>query len=92
MSLRPRQADPLRARTVADRRGLVPNNMERLHGASPEQVRALQEIALSIFTDVSNNGFSLREALSAIYLSGLQHGSQLMRETQHESIHQQEHR
>jgi hypothetical protein len=41
--------------------------------ATADQVEAIQRISLSIFTDMSNNGFSLREALAAIYVSGLSH-------------------
>lgn len=49
-----------------------PHDMTRAP-ATPEQVAVMQRIALSVFTDMSNAGFSLRETLAAIYLTGAQH-------------------
>lgn len=50
---------------------MKPKGMDRA-SATPEQVAAIQRIALSIFTDMSNAGYSLRETLAAIYLTGAQ--------------------
>lgn len=38
-----------------------------------EQLACVQTVALGVFTDMSNAGFSLRETLAAIYLTGAQH-------------------
>lgn len=46
-----------------------PRGMSRAP-ADPEMVRAVQRIALDVFTDMSNAGYSLRETLAAIYLTG----------------------
>lgn len=51
---------------------MTPSGMDRLD-VTEEQAQAAQRIALSIYTDMSNNGFALREVLSAIYLSGVSH-------------------
>jgi hypothetical protein len=48
-----------------------------------EQIQTMQAVALGIFTDASNNGFSFREALAAIYLSGLQHGVEGVKDVKH---------
>ena len=53
---------------------MTPRKMDRAP-LTAEQVEVTQAIALSIFADMSNNGFSLREALAAVYLSGLNHGA-----------------
>ena len=47
-----------------------------------EQNQACQEISLSIFTDMSNNGFSLRETLAAIYISGVSHAVSVLNDEQ----------
>ncbi len=52
---------------------MLPRDMERDHNVTPEQFQAVQRIVLSIFTDMSNNGYSLRETLGAIYLTGAHH-------------------
>ena len=59
---------------------LRPYNMDRLEGITPDQIEVVERISLSIFTDVSNAGYSLREALSAIYLSGFTHALDIKRE------------
>lgn len=41
-----------------------------------EQDAAMQRVALDIFTDCVNGGVCFADALAAIYLSGLRHGSQ----------------
>lgn len=40
----------------------------------------LTNIALEIFTDMSNHGKGFTDALLAVYLSGLEHGSNLNNE------------
>jgi len=47
-------------------------------GWEPKQ--AMTKVALSIFTDVTNLGYSFQDAVLAIYLSGLQHGAALRSE------------
>lgn len=49
-----------------------PQNMERI-GVTEEQRLAMEQVALDIFTDMTNAGCSLQETLSAIYMSGIQH-------------------
>lgn len=58
---------------------LTPRNMDRAD-LTTDQVAASQRIALSIFTDMSNAGFSLRESLAAIYVSGLDHACSVLTE------------
>ena len=48
---------------------------------TPEQNEAAQRISLEIFTDMSNAGFSLREALAAIYVSGIAHAISVFKES-----------
>ena len=47
----------------------------------PEQRAAFERIALDVFTDTSNAAFSFREAILAVYLTGLQHGVAALNET-----------
>lgn len=55
-------------------RGLsTPSNMDAVT-LTPEQSEAVQEIALSIFADCSNRGIAFSDALTAVYLSGVEHG------------------
>ena len=77
MVTRPDQPRPLVAARQGGRFRLTPIGMDR-SDISVEQNEAAQRIALSIFTDMSNNGFSLREALAAIYVSGLSHAVSVM--------------
>jgi hypothetical protein len=51
----------------------TPRNMEAVT-ISHEQSETMQKIALSIFTDCSNRGLAFSDALTAVYLSGLEHG------------------
>lgn len=47
----------------------------------PHETRAaLSKVALDIFTDMTNVNRSFQDALLAIYLSGLAHGSDIARE------------
>lgn len=55
----------------------TPQHMKRARGADMEVTEAATKIALDIFTDCTNVGVPFQEALLAIYLSGLQHGSAL---------------
>lgn len=65
------QSDPLRETMPGMMIRMKPRGMERAP-ASPEQVAVVQRIALGVFTDMSNAGYSLRETLAAIYLTGAQ--------------------
>ena len=56
-----------------------PRNMERLP-CTHDQSAALMNVALELFADVCNSGHTFQEALFAVYLSGLQHGSALAKE------------
>ncbi len=40
-----------------------------------EQRTTIQMIAIGVFVDMCNGGYSLQESLAAIYLTGLQNGS-----------------
>jgi hypothetical protein len=53
--------------------------MERLQGATTDQVECLQRVALDIFTDMTNAGYGFQQALASIYLSGLQHAAQIIK-------------
>jgi len=53
-----------------------PHGMDRM-GVTSEQRQAVEGVALEIFTDMTNAGCSLQETLSAIYLSGLMHATEL---------------
>jgi hypothetical protein len=47
----------------------------------PYETRAaLSKVALNIFTDMTNSNRSFRDALLAIYLSGLAHGCDIAKE------------
>ena len=62
-------------------RGLrrTPRNMDRMP-MSWDQRDTFTRIAIDIFTDCSNVGVGFQDALLAIYLSGLQHGSSIANE------------
>jgi len=48
----------------------------------PEDLKAsLNNIALSIFVDCVNVGIPLQDAVLAVYLSGLEHGHELRKDT-----------
>lgn len=51
----------------------TPVNMDAVT-LTPEQSEAMQKIALGIFADCSNRGVAFSDALTAVYLSGLEHG------------------
>ena len=61
------------------RRGLKPYNIER-GSIEPDLKAGLGRIALSVFTDCSNAGIPFQEALLAVYLTGLENGSSIVRE------------
>ena len=71
--MKPTQPEPLRPARIGGRFRMTPHKMDRADFMDAEHVEAAQRIALSIFTDMSNAGFSLRESLSAVYVSGLAH-------------------
>jgi hypothetical protein len=50
-----------------------PRGLERM--TVPSEIKdGLVNIALSIFTDMSNSGQPFQDALLAVYLSGIEHG------------------
>jgi len=59
---------------------IKPKDMAQLRGMTHEQIAALQDMALSIFTDTVNAGHTFQAALSAIYLSGMQHATEIAKE------------
>lgn len=70
---RPMPTTPLLPQTRGGRFRMTPQNMDKVEGITDEQFEVVQSVALSIFTDMNNNSFSLRETLAAIYLSGVSH-------------------
>lgn len=54
----------------------TPREMSRMP-MTWDQRDTFTKIAISIFTDCSNVGVGFQDALLAIYLSGLQHGSSI---------------
>lgn len=56
-----------------------PRNMATVR-VDREQNEALQRISMEIFADCVNVGVPFQEAIAAVYLSGLQHGSELRKE------------
>jgi hypothetical protein len=48
----------------------------------PEVREAMEDMALTIFTDMVNSGASLQQTLTAIYLSGIQHTVHSIKEGQ----------
>lgn len=72
------QTIPLEPSRRGGRFRMTPRNMDRLD-CTPEQWELAQRISLSIYTDMSNNGFSLREALAAVYTSGLSHAISVLK-------------
>lgn len=75
---------PLLPSQTGGRFRLTPRDMDRTN-ITREQNEAAQRISLSIFTDMSNAAFSFREALAAIYLSGIQHAISVMNERKHDA-------
>jgi hypothetical protein len=65
--------EPLHEAIPGGRFRLTPRDMTKASDFTGEQVACLQRISLSIFTDMSNAGYTLRETLAAIYLSGIAH-------------------
>lgn len=59
---------------------LKPKNMSYAQMPSNKHREGLTQVALDIFTDCVNVGVPFQDALLAIYLSGLQHGSQITAE------------
>ncbi len=61
---------------------LTPSGMEYMEMGYDTRA-TLERIALDVFTDTSNAAFSFREALLAVYLTGLQHGVAASKDTTH---------
>ena len=59
---------------------IKPSNMDRAD-MSEDQYNTMSRVALSIFADCLNAGIGLNDALLAVYLSGLNHGSEAKGET-----------
>ena len=57
---------------------ITPQNISRNY-FTIEQSQWLENHALSIFTDCANVGLSFGECLGAIYLSGLENGSEIIK-------------
>jgi hypothetical protein len=47
---------------------------------TPEQREMLERQAISVFTEIVNTGRSFQEALAAVYLTGIEHGSSLVKD------------
>lgn len=58
---------------------VTPRDMSRIK-LPPGMKDELTNIALSIFADCSNAGVGFADALTAVYLSGLQHGAKAQQE------------
>ncbi|WP_421782691.1 hypothetical protein [Kiloniella litopenaei] len=54
----------------------VPTKMDWM-GVSNEQAKSIHRVSMGIFTDMSNGGYSISEAIEAVYVSGLNHGMEL---------------
>ena len=80
--IRPVYAKPL-APIHSSRRHHFParlvQGMDRLK-VSPDQLEWLDTLVLGIFTDMSNSGSTFAQILGAIYLSGLNHAVEAIKE------------
>ena len=56
-----------------------PRNMSRIR-LDHEQNEVLQRVSMEIFVDCTNVGVPFQEAITAVYLSGLNHGSEIRKE------------
>ena len=66
-------------RRIPGGRSMVVKDMS--HIVIPHDLaEGLSGIAMSIFTDMSNMGHGIQDALLAIYLSGLEHGCSITKE------------
>lgn len=63
-----------------------PKNMERTR-LEPEHRMFVEELALSIFTDMVNSGATLQQTLAAVYLSGSENALAAMKEKQCSGSH-----
>lgn len=68
------QLRPLGPETPAGQ--LTPHRMTKMH-LPPEMSLAMDQIAMDIFVDIANCGHSFSKCLTAVYLSGFEHGHQL---------------
>lgn len=60
------------------RKRRFPRGLDRV-AITDEQRVAIQSIALDVFATCANAGLSLQEILAAVYLTGLEHGSNASR-------------
>jgi hypothetical protein len=58
----------------------LPGNMDRVR-MPPDMKAHMTKTAISIFSDCTNVAVPFQDALLAVYLSGLQHGQALAKET-----------
>lgn len=79
--MRREHIEPLHEARPRGRFRMIPRDMNRDGDVTPEQFAAVQRIVLSIFTDMSNSGYSLRETLGAIYLTGAHHAASVLQPT-----------
>jgi hypothetical protein len=70
MAKHPKRITPLLPHFEGELARHDPHGLDRLN-CTQEQVEWIQGQALSIFTECSNAGRSFREALAAVYLSGM---------------------
>lgn len=63
-----------------------PKNMERTKLA-PEHRMFVEELALSIFTDMVNSGATIQQTLAAIYLSGAENALAAKEDEQCSGLH-----
>lgn len=63
--------------------GLLPRGMTRTR-LTEEQAYFLDRFALSIFTDCVNAGRTFQEAITAVYLSGMENGIAAINGAAHE--------
>lgn len=68
----PLQPLSLRAKLNMSKRRTPPRRMERVY-LEREQSEAVERTALGVFSDCVNIGLTFQEALSAVYLSGVDH-------------------
>lgn len=79
MSERPAPLEPLHSSIRRRQPRYVPKDMSTTKITDEARV-TLTQVALRIFTDCVNRGVSFQDALLAVYLSGLDHGSEAQKE------------
>lgn len=59
-------------------RHIAPAQMSRIE-VTPEQAEAVDSLALSIFTAMTNSGATFQQSLAALYLTGMEHAREVMK-------------